>query len=351
MTLRELCNRRTALTDEDIGLLELYETALPAIADLLGTDVFLDCLDTNGTAFVASHRCPKHIPSQYRSEILGLDAGPDNEPAVYRAFEQGLPFHDTVANTQENKTVLQDVTPVFGSSGVIAVLISERDISRQVQMEKKLQVLSETMLEQTMEDAPSDASMSIRESNHRIKNSLQLLASICNLKGRQSDIPEVKEAYSICSGTLLSVSRLHELFSETQGMNHEVSLDLLLGRIVSGIREAMANEMRVCIRLECEPARVDPDTASSVTLCVNELIFNALKYAFDGSGGSVSVRLTRGNRYYSIVVEDDGKGADTIRPGTGLSIIRETVRGKLGGELTMSSGSGGTKVAFTFPIQ
>ena len=54
MTLSELCKKRTSLTCSDIELLELYETALPAVADLVGADVFLDCLDRSGTAFVVS---------------------------------------------------------------------------------------------------------------------------------------------------------------------------------------------------------------------------------------------------------------------------------------------------------
>ena len=65
MTLSELCKKRTSLTCSDIELLELYETALPAVADLVGADVFLDCLDRSGTAFVVSHARPAHIPSHF----------------------------------------------------------------------------------------------------------------------------------------------------------------------------------------------------------------------------------------------------------------------------------------------
>ena len=351
MTLGELCKKRTSLTDSDVELLELYETALPAVADLVGADVFLDCLDRSGTAFVVSHARPAHIPSQYHTLIQGLDANRENEPAVYNAFEQGLPFHDTIANTQENKTVLQDVTPVFGSGGVIAVLISEHDISQQVQMEKKLQAISDAMMDRSMRDPAAPVPMSVRESNHRIKNDLQLLSSLFNLKGRQAESAEVREAYASCSAMLFSVSRLHELFMDLGEAKNRVSLKALLQRIVSGFNGSVAKELGVTLLLEADPVETDPDKAVFVTLSVNELILNALKYAFDGTGGTVRVRLTEGNRFCSVVVEDDGRGASEIRPGTGLSILQDTVRSRLGGELTMSSGPGGTKAAFTFPVQ
>ena len=350
MTLRELCLARTSLTDGDIRILEEYETSLSSVADLVGADVFLDCLDRTGTAFVVAHARPAHIPSQYQTLILGLDASPDNEPAVYRAFEQGLPFHDTVANTQENKTVLQDVTPISGSSGVIAVLISERDISQQVQMEKKLQAISETMKDRSMRDPVPGIPMSVRESNHRIKNDLQLLSSLFNLKGRQSEDEAVREAYGSCSLMLLSVSRLHELFMDLGETKNRVSLKTLLQKIVTGFNGTLAKEMGVRLLLEADPVETDPDKAVFVTLSVNELILNALKYAFDENGGTIRILLSGGNRFCTVVVEDDGKGSEQIRPGTGLSILQETVRTRLGGELTMSSGSCGTKVAFTFPV-
>ena len=277
MTLGELCRKRTSLTDSDIELLELYETALPAVADLVGADVFLDCLDRSGTAFVVSHARPAHIPSQYHTLIQGLDANRENEPAVYNAFEQGLPFHDTIANTQENKTVLQDVTPVFGSGGVIAVLISEHDISQQVQMEKKLRAISDAMMDRSMRDPAAPVPMSVRESNHRIKNDLQLLSSLFNLKGRQAESAEVREAYASCSAMLFSVSRLHELFMDLGEAKNRVSLKALLQRIVSGFNGSVAKELGVTLLLEADPVETDPDKAVFVTLSVNELILNALK--------------------------------------------------------------------------
>ena len=70
---------------------------------------------------------------------------------------------------------------------------------------------------------------------------------------------------------------------------NRVSLKTLLQRIVSGFNGTIAKELGVTLLLEADPVETDPDKAVFVTLSVNELILNALKYAFDGAGGTVRV--------------------------------------------------------------
>ena len=60
-------------------------------------------------------------------------------------------------------------------------------------------------------------------------------------------------------------------------------------------------------------SKVDSDTATSVALVVNELLQNALKYAFhEGDDGHVRILVTRGALYAQIIVEDDGEGPKVI---------------------------------------
>lgn len=350
MTLRELCRQNSCLLEEDILLLEQYENTLPALSDLVSGDMFIDCMGQDGTAFVAAHARPKCIPSTYNKQVLGLPADRENEPAVYRAFQEGLPFHDTIASTQENRTVLQDVTPLYNKDRIIAVLISEHDISRQMQIEKKYRAISDTLLNESMKDSESPATFSVRESNHRIKNNLQLLSSVCSIKARNASSEGERNAYSESAAMVLSVAQLHSFFTDISNAKHSLDLKLLLEKLTAGLCENVLKDSRTAVLLDCDSVPVDPDTAVSVILCINELILNALKHAFPEGGGAIKVQVRSGNSYCSVLVADDGCGSDSISMGTGLQILSDTVRSKLGGELNLTSGPEGTKAAFTFPL-
>lgn len=350
MTLQQLCQAKTSLSGEDILLLGQYEAALPALADLVGGDVFIDCMGQNGVAFVAAQASPQFIPSAYCSQVPGLDASPENEPAVYRAFREGLPFHDTMANTQENRTVLQDVTPLFNGKDLIGVLIAEHDISGQVQMERKYRALSDSLLTESMNVPAPSGTLTVRESNHRIKNDLQLLAGVCRIKGRSAPGEAEKNIWLESAAMILSVSRLHSFFTDLGDIKRPLELRALLDKLSVDLGEYILPGYGVTLVIDSDPILIAADMAVSVILCVNELILNALKHAFPHGNGTITVRARSGNRFCNIVVSDDGSGCAGLSMGTGLKILSDTVRTKLGGEFNLSSGSGGTKAVFTFPL-
>ena len=140
MTIRELCWTHTALTDDQVDLLERAAAAMQYTADLTGADIFIDCLDREGkTAIVVAHAKPSGVISAYRRTVLGQAALPEKEPAVYHAFRTGMVVRDLKAVTQEDQTVRQDAAPIRDAGGrVIGVMIREKDISSTVTREKKL---------------------------------------------------------------------------------------------------------------------------------------------------------------------------------------------------------------------
>ena len=94
------------------------------------------------------------------------------------------------------------------------------------------------------------------------------------------------------------------------------------------------------------------DCASSVALVVNELVQNALKYAFpSGQAGRIGIELHSGRPLCQLNVWDNGVGfqADRPRPGgAGLELASTIVREKLTGEWSVESGPGGTRISFDF---
>lgn len=351
MTLRALCTQRTDLAETDIQQLEQLERNLSAIAALTGGDVFIDCLDSHRHAFVAAHAVPQCCPSKYATDVLGLTAHRQDEPAVYAAFAQAAPFHDTVANTQESKPVRQDVTPIKNEVGsVIAVLICERDISRETVMARKLDAMDAQLFE-LPPAANRDEAMQTREAHHRIKNHLQILSSICAMRARTpGQAEETREALQEIGRILRSVAGLHELMSQpSKTSGQRLDLSAILSSLVSGLRELTEPLRPTRFRLECAPVSIDVRQATSIVLVVNELVTNAITHSDPTGELYVYINLQRGNEYSTIVVSDNCK-APSLRmiPGMGLQIVRSLVEDNLHGQFNIEFTATGTKASFCF---
>jgi two-component sensor histidine kinase len=149
-TIQELCSAMTDLTPEEINEVIRIESQLQVMADLYGSDVFIDCLvkDRIDQAVVVAHAQPETGPSLYSSKIVGQPILRDNEPGVFYCFSSGEYITGTRAITNETVTVEQKVLPVKSSSGkVICVIILEQDISRQVIQEQAVQLFRETAVD------------------------------------------------------------------------------------------------------------------------------------------------------------------------------------------------------------
>ena len=162
--IRQLCREHANLDEADIERVEEVARSLLAVADLTGADVFLDCPTADpDMAVVVAHARPSHGISLYEGDVVGALALRENEPAVLRTLEIGMPTRDTRATTQEHKTVSQNVSPVKGGSGrVVCVLIAEKDITEDEHARRSLSLLSSTT-EQLME-----ALVSSRQQEHSL---------------------------------------------------------------------------------------------------------------------------------------------------------------------------------------
>lgn len=361
MMLRELCERETELSEDDIARLEQLESSLPLIAELTGCDIFIDCYDKSyRTVLVAAQASPRLGGSVYDDSVTGKVALREMEPAVYHALEGGLPARDLKAITQEGKSVRQDVVPVLGASGdTIGVLIKEKDVSSSLRQEKKYNKLAseqnslaKSRLAITEGDTP-DNSAAMREIHHRVKNDLQMVASIMNLQARRTESCEVKAAFRENIQRVFSIASIHDILTESAAVD-SVRLLVLLRRICRHIQSIACEKKAVSVFVQGDDMEIVPDTAASIAIVANELVSNAVEHGFaEGASGMVSVTVLRGKLYSTVTVEDNGSGYDpgAKRSGSfGLDIVALTVRDKLHGEFRTSSCEKGTKAAFDFKM-
>ncbi len=359
-TIRALCAQKTDLSDGDIVVLERLAASLPYVSDLNNCDAFLDCLDAEGTAFVAAESKPRFFESRYAGSVLGKDALRENEPAVYHAFERRVAIHDTKATTQENLIVRQDVTPIENESGrVIGVMICERDVSREASLERKLDVSErerQELFRQVIatgsgETVPEQATVYAREAYHRTKNDLQMLVSICNVRMRQAAEEETRLRLYEMSQLILTVASLNDVLTvrAVSSPNGMISLRALLTDVLKRIRTLVPGQMQVEITFCCDEIHARPERAMAVALALTELITNAINHAFPNGAGALDVSLHADRSSCSAVVQDNGSGfTGDVTGAKGLKIVSSLVTDKLEGTFTIASGEDGTTASFTF---
>ncbi len=358
MTLREICRECTELSSADIGRLETLAGELPMIADLTGTDIFIDCPAVNGDMVVVSDARPSWIVGAYSDNVVGQYALSVNEPAVFEAMQTNTQIRDIKAVTQENRSVKQDVVPISGEGGeCIAVLIRETDITETLVQEKKYRQLSkcyESMDASLRTPDGSDYDVRLREVHHRIKNNLQIIASILNLQARGCKDEYTKNILHENMNRVLTIAKIHDILT-AQGVAQDIDCLALLSSLKLNLSSFVPYGKNISIVIEGDSVVVNAEIASAVALAANELITNALEHAFnDRDCGEIKVSLIAGRLITTVLVSDNGCGylpSDCTGSSFGLKIVESTVRDKLRGHLRINSDSSGTRASFDFKTE
>lgn len=227
-----------------------------------------------------------------------------------------------------SRTLSLRTVPLYGHTVGIGSAVFLRDITD----------IRRKELELTVKDTV------IRETHHRVKNNLQMMASLLRLQMRRSSSPEVSDALSETITRLYAIASVHETLLTDSG--ETVSLKEVALRIVDHLEQAFDLDGRgITVQVLGDDLALPLDRATSVALCLNELVQNSIRHAFPpGRPGQVAIRLAEEAAAYRLVVEDDGQGLrEEPRNGSlGLGIVRTLVQDDLGGRFRLENGQGVT---------
>ena len=148
----------------------------------------------------------------------------------------------------------------------------------------------------------------LSEIQHRVKNSLTMIASLTTLEEERSESQETKTAMGTLRGRILSLSNLYAMMFAS-GEMREVRLDRYLEEIARSLLRANSGGVNIEFQPHLEGVLIDARRASPLGLIVNELITNALKYAFNGrNAGKLRLSLKNTAGVLELEVADDGGG-------------------------------------------
>jgi PAS domain S-box-containing protein len=192
-----------------------------------------------------------------------------------------------------------------------------------------------------------------REVSHRVKNSLAMVASLLSLQLRQSDDSRVRAALGDAHARISTIAELHDhLWRQRDATS--VALDAFLADLCAQLSETAPGHE---VLFAGEPATLAADKAIPIALLVNELVTNALKYAYpDGGNGAVRVTLARSRTgALRVEVADSGVGLPAgfdpkqATASLGMRLVATLTR-QLGADTTFEDAAPGTRVIVAIPL-
>jgi PAS domain S-box-containing protein len=209
--------------------------------------------------------------------------------------------------------------------------------------------------EEQVDAALREKEMLLKELYHRVKNNLQVIASLINLQQRDLANETARHALQETTERVRAMALVHEKFYQSRNLS-SIALDGYIADLCRQLGTAAGAEQHgILLHTETVALEIELESAIPLGLLLNELISNSLKHAFpNGRGGHILVRLQVLNDTTArLEVADDGIGLPggkmpTSSSSLGLKLVAALAK-QLDGFFALES-QRGTVASLTFPI-
>lgn len=195
------------------------------------------------------------------------------------------------------------------------------------------------------EEAVKEKETLMREGDHRLMNSLQLVQSLLSLQSRNASSEDTKTQLDLATSRVLAIATVHKQLHLTGSME-EVDVGDFLRRLCDSLKQTAPAQIEA-IKLSTDTALRRSDLATGLGLLVAELVTNGFKYAYPASErGSIYVDFKETKDGWRLVVSDEGRGLPegfdiSQSTGFGMKVVKAFVS-RLNAKLTVSSRPGHT---------
>jgi two-component sensor histidine kinase len=191
----------------------------------------------------------------------------------------------------------------------------------------------------------------LREVNHRVGNSLQIIASLLHLQASSAAQDDVKAALTNAMGRVAAVAQVHRRLYTSHDLK-SVVLNQYLESLLEDLRRSAEGNRMSRLTLRAEPIEIDPDRAVAIGIIVNELVMNAVKYAYPDCAGPIHVELGAVGDNVELSIADNGVGLrgrrDPRSTGMGQRIVG-AMASKLAASVERDPNHDGTRIVLRFP--
>jgi PAS domain S-box-containing protein len=258
------------------------------------------------------HRKMKRQEVEYSGEITLVRKGGEQFPALLTEY----PLKDETGSVRAALTVCIDITVLKRAEAQIRASLLEKEIL-------------------------------LREVHHRVKNNMQVVSALLVLQSKKTKDRKILEMFRDSEHRIKTMALIHEKLYQSRSFG-TIDLAEYLTRLIQYLfRSYEELSAGVTLDMDVRDVSLDLDTALPVSLIINELVSNSLKYAFPGGkGGKICIRA-RGEEGQGFVLEirDSGvglpRGFDLGKAETlGLHLVRGLAVDQLGGSIEQGTGKG-----------
>jgi two-component sensor histidine kinase len=339
--------------DDDAGIARLVERYLGRqgyrVATAANGAAGLARLEGGGFDVVALDH---FMPGEDGLELLRrLNQLPDPPPAIYvTASDEG---RIAVAALKQGAVdyVIKDVQGAFLDllDQAIRQAVEQARIKREKEAAERELLESRDRLAALLEQKTA----LLHEVGHRVSNSLQLISSLISIQATRIGDPHARDALLQARERVQAVMLVHRRLYTSEEVG-SIEIDKYLMALAEELQSGVsASEQGHRIIVEAAPLRIATDKAISVGVIVNELVANALKYAFpEGKRGTITVKLDKRDEQAILTIEDDGVGYEEAASpkGTGMgTLIIGAMAKTLKGSVEREPSETGSRSVLSFP--
>jgi two-component sensor histidine kinase len=350
---RDAPTHRVLYIDDDPGIARLVQRQL----ERSGFAVTLAHDGETGQRLAATEHfdaigLDHYMPGRDGLDVLdALMALPNAPPVIFVTGAEEPRIAVTALKNGAADYVVKDVQGGFIE--LLAASIAQEITRSALQREKDAAEREVRESRDRFERLAAQQAVLMREMNHRVANSLQLISSLIELQARKVGDGTARALLRQAAERVEAVTLVHRRLYTSQDVEFVEMESYLAGLVEELSRATHGREAPSQILLTAAPIRLETDRAVAVGLVVNELVTNALKYAYPGGTGPVRVSLREdGTGQLELTVEDDGVGfaEDAPARGSGMgSLIVNSMAHTLRAAVVRDRAHGGTKFTLTMP--
>jgi PAS domain S-box-containing protein len=186
----------------------------------------------------------------------------------------------------------------------------------------------------------------LQEIHHRVKNNMQVINSLLKLQANNIQDEQIKEILNDSQSRVYAMSAIHEMLHSSEKLS-EIDLKTYLSKITTSVFQTYsADHRKIKLNSNITESPISINQAYPLGLAINELISNAMKYAFlDERTGEISVSMQRHDKELELIVIDNGIGMPkdfdwkNIKT-LGLKLVRTLVENQLKGTIKIANENG-----------
>jgi two-component sensor histidine kinase len=256
------------------------------------------------------------------------------------ALAVGVVLSAAVLDWNQNADVHIGALATFVAVGILLVFVGE-GLHRALERAQKAERTKNLLL--------VEKDLLLREMSHRVKNKFTMILSLIGLQSRHAQ-PDSRAALDAIARRVRVIASIHDQLQAAPRDDNRVNLADYLEELGRSLEDSVRELRPITVAFQVEPIDVAADKALSLGLIVNELVTNALKYAFDGEAiGRVEVALVRVAEQLELSVQDNGKGCpEGAAEGLGTQLVALLVE-QLSGKLLRQNIKTGCRVSVMLP--